>query len=154
MTIDDAIAVTEMTTDVATILSKILLKSCLLTYFMFSIIHFSFLLVFTFKPKCFWFQCERVPLRPVGCGRLMGAWMLKSRGVCCIARLYRGQACFYPWHRFSGPFGGSLSRSSAQFIKTMIISWKKAWSDDGNDYIIIKKNQYKYWNRKKMEAGQ
>ena len=32
MTIDDAIAVTEMTTDVATILSKILLKSCLLTY--------------------------------------------------------------------------------------------------------------------------
>ena len=80
---------------------------------MFSLIHmiFSFLLVFTFKPKCFWFQCERVPLRPVGCGRLMGAWMLKSRGVCCIARLYRGQPCFYPWHGFWGPFGGSLSRS-------------------------------------------
>ena len=55
MTIDDAIAVTEMTTDVATILSKILLKSCLLTYL--NVFHHShdFLIspCFHIKPKLY-----------------------------------------------------------------------------------------------------
>ena len=108
MTIDDAIAVTEMTTDVATILSKILLKSCLLTYLCFP----SFFINFLVSP-CFHIQTQMflVPVRaspspPGGLRSTDGRLDAQKQGSVLHSKTLQGPSMFLPMAPIFGAFWG------------------------------------------------